>query len=156
MQADPKMMKALEEVLAAEIAALNTYFVTAKLLDNWGYVRIAKKIYDESISEMKHAETLCDRIVYFDGTPNLAKMGRIRIGKTVVEQLEIALDLEVGQVNRLNGAIAISRELGDDGSRLVFEPMVSAGEETIDWLETQLAAIKAVGEQNWLAQQVND
>lgn len=156
MQADPQIMKALEEVLAAEIAALNTYFVDAKLLANWGYPRIAKKIYDESISEMKHAESLCDRIIYFDGVPNLAKMGRIKIGKSVGEQLQIALELEIGQVERLNKAIALTRKTGDDGTRLVFEPMVAAGEETIDWLETQLAALGAVGEQNWLAQQLND
>ncbi len=154
MQPDPKIMKALEDVLQAELAAVNTYFVQSKLQANWGYGRLASKIHDESLSEMRHADTLVDRIVYFDGIPNLSKIGRVRIGESVPEQLTIALELEVAQVDRLNQAIALTRELGDDGTRLVFEPMVAAGEATIDWIETQLAAIDALGADNYLAQQL--
>jgi bacterioferritin len=155
MQPDAKVMKALEDILQAELAAVNTYFIQAKLQDNWGYARLAEHIYKESISEMHHAEKLVDRIVYFDAIPNLNKIGRVRIGESVREQLAIDLELEVGQVQRLNEAIALTRTVGDDGTRLILEPMVSAGEETIDWLETQLSAIDALGESAWLAQQLH-
>jgi bacterioferritin len=155
MQPDAKVMKALEDILAAELAAVNTYFIQAKLQQNWGYERLGKHTYDESIAELKHAEKLVDRIVYFDGIPNLNKIGRVRVGESVAEQLQIDLELEQGQVARLNEAIALTRTVADDGTRLVFEPMVEAGEESIDWLETQLAAIAALGESAYLAQQLH-
>ena len=86
MQPNPKVMKALEDVLQAEIAAINTYFIHAKLLANWGYTKLATKAYEESMDEMRHTEQLVDRIVYFDGIPNLNKIGRVKVGKTVREQ----------------------------------------------------------------------
>jgi bacterioferritin len=154
MQPNPKVMKALEDVLQAELAAINTYFIHAKLLANWGYEKLATKTYQESMDEMKHAEQLVDRIVYFDGIPNLNKIGRVKVGASVPEQLELALGLETGQLERINGAIDICDDANDDGTRLILEPMVSAGEGSIDWLETQLAAIAALGEVNYLAQQL--
>ena len=92
-------------MLQAEIAAINTYFIHAKLLANWGYTKLATKAYEESMDEMKHTEQLVDRIVYFDAIPNLNKIGRVKVGKTVPEQFELALELETGQVERINGAI---------------------------------------------------
>jgi bacterioferritin len=154
MQANPKVMKALDEVLQAEIAAINTYFIHAKLLGNWGYEKLATHTYSESMDEMRHTEQLVDRIVYFDGIPNLNKIGRVRVGKTVREQFDLALELETAQVERLNGAIDTCNSAGDDGTRLVLEPMVTAGETSIDWLETQLAALDAVGDSAYLAQQL--
>jgi bacterioferritin len=154
MQPNPKVMKALEDVLQAELAAINTYFIHAKLLANWGYEKLATKTYQESMDEMKHAEQLVDRIVYFDGIPNLNKIGRVKVGASVPEQLELALGLETGQLERINGAIDICDGANDDGTRLILEPMVTAGEGSIDWLETQLAAIAALGEVNYLAQQL--
>ena len=154
MQPNPKVMKALEDVLQAELAAINTYFIHAKLLANWGYEKLATKTYQESMDEMKHAEQLVDRIVYFDGIPNLNKIGRVKVGASVPEQLELALGLETGQLERINGAIDVCDDANDDGTRLVLEPMVSAGEGSIDWLETQLAALAALGEVNYLAQQL--
>jgi bacterioferritin len=154
MQANPKVMKALEDVLQAEIAAINTYFIHAKLLGNWGYEKLATKVYEESMDEMRHTEQLVDRIVYFDGIPNLNKIGRVRVGKTVREQFGLALELETAQVERLNKAIDTCDSAGDDGTRLVLEPMVSAGEKSIDWLETQIAAIEALGDSAYLAQQL--
>ena len=154
MQANPKVMKALEDVLQAELAAINTYFIHAKLMANWGYEKLATKTYQESMDEMKHAEQLVDRIVYFDGIPNLNKIGRVKVGKDVPEQFELALGLETGQLERINGAIDICDEADDDGTRLLLEPMVTAGEASIDWLETQLSAIKSLGEANYLAQQL--
>jgi bacterioferritin len=154
MQANPKVMKALEEVLQAELAALNTYFIHAKLLANWGYEKLATHTYEESMDEMRHTEQLVDRIVYFDGVPNLNKIGRVRVGKTVREQFGLSLELEVGQVERINRAIDTCDNAGDDGTRLVLEPMVSAGEKSIDWLETQLTALDALGDAAYLAQQL--
>jgi bacterioferritin len=154
VQPNPKVMKALEDVLQAELAAINTYFIHAKLMANWGYTKLATKTYEESMDEMRHAEQLVDRIVYFDGIPNLNKIGRVKVGASVPEQLELALGLEIGQLERINGAIDISDAANDDGTRLILEPMVTAGEGSIDWLETQIAAIAALGEANYLAQQL--
>lgn len=155
MQANPKVMKALEDVLQAELAAINTYFIHAKVLANWGYTKLATKAYEESMDEMRHTEQLVDRIVYFDEIPNLNKIGRVKVGKTVREQFGLALDLETQQVERINGAIVVCNGANDDGTRLVLEPMVTAGEGSIDWLETQIAAIEALGESAYLAQQLN-
>ena len=154
MHPNANVLKALEDVLQAEIAAINSYFIHAKLLRNWGYEKLSTKAYEESMDEMRHTEQLVDRIVYFDAIPNLNKIGRVKVGKTVRGQFELALDLETAQVARINGAIAICREVGDDGTRLVLEPMVTAGEASIDWLETQLAALEALGDSAYLAQQL--
>lgn len=154
MQPNREVLKALEDVLQAEIAAINSYFIHAKLLGNWGYEKLSTKAYEESMDEMRHTEQLVDRIVYFDAIPNLNKIGRVKVGKTVREQFELALSLETGQVARINGAIVTCNEAGDDGTRLVLEPMVSAGEASIDWLETQLAALDALGDSAYLAQQL--
>jgi bacterioferritin len=154
MQANPKVMKALEDILQAEIAAINTYFIHAKLLSNWGYTKLGEKSYAESMDEMKHTEQLVDRIVYFDAIPNLNKIGRVKVGKTVREQFGLALELETAQVERINAAIVTCNTANDDGTRLVLEPMVTAGEASIDWLETQIAAIEALGDSAYLAQQL--
>jgi bacterioferritin len=103
---------------------------------------------------MRHTEQLVDRIVYFDAIPNLNKIGRVRVGKTVREQFELALELETAQVARINAAIVTCNDAKDDGTRLVLEPMVTAGETSIDWLETQLAALDALGDSAYLAQQL--
>ena len=155
MQANPKVMKALEDVLQAELAAINTYFIHAKVLANWGYTKLASKAYEESMDEMRHTEQLVDRIIYFDEIPNLNKIGRVKVGKTVREQFGLALDLETQQVERINGAIVFCNGANDDGTRLVLEPMVTAGEGSIDWLETQITALDALGDSAYLAQQLH-
>jgi bacterioferritin len=153
-QPNPNVLKSLEDVLQSELAAINSYFIHAKLLAKWGYGKLSTKAYEESMDEMRHTEMLVDRIVYFDAIPNLNKIGRVKVGKTVREQFELALDLESAQVGRINGAIVICNEANDDGTRLVLEPMVTAGEASIDWLETQLAALDALGDTAYLAQQL--
>jgi bacterioferritin len=154
MQPNPSVLKSLEDVLQAEIAAINSYFIHAKLLGNWGYQKLSTKAYEESMDEMRHTEQLVDRIVYFDAIPNLNKIGRVKVGATVREQFELALDLETQQVARINASIVTCNEANDDGTRLVLEPMVTAGEASIDWLETQLAALDALGDSAYLAQQL--
>jgi bacterioferritin len=154
MQGNPKVMETLADLLAAELSASSTYFVHAKMRDNWGYPELAKQAYDESIDEMRHAEKLIERIIYFEGTPNLQRLNRIRVGQGVTDQFENELSLEKGTVDALVAAITLCREVGDDGSRLIFEPMLADGEESIDWLETQLDLIAKLGEQNYLAQHI--
>jgi bacterioferritin len=154
MQGNPKVMESLADLLAAELSAASTYFVHAKMRDNWGYPELAKKAYDDSIDEMRHAEKLIERIIYFDGTPNLQRLNRIRVGSGVTDQFENELGLEKATVEALVAAIALCREVGDDGSRLIFEPMLTDGEDSIDWLETQLDLIEKLGEPAYLAQHI--
>jgi bacterioferritin len=154
MKGSPKVKTALDELLAAEMGAINTYFVNAKLLENWGYRTLGAKMYEESMAEMRHAEQMVNRIIYFEGIPNLNKLGRVKTGSTVPEQFHTAHELETTQCERLVKTITLCRAEGDDGTRLVLEPMVTAGEATIDWLETQLGLIESLGEANYLAQQL--
>jgi bacterioferritin len=154
MQGNPKIMETLADLLAAELSASSTYFVHAKMRDNWGYPDLAKRAYDDSIEEMRHAEKLIERIIYFEKTPNLQRLNRIRVGEGVTDQFDNELALEKGTVDGLVAAIALCREVGDDGSRLIFEPMLADGEEYIDWLETQLDLIGKLGESTYLAQHI--
>ena len=154
MQGDADIIELLNEVLTAELTAVNQYFAHAKLCQNWGYKRLASHIRHESIDEMKHAEALMDRILYFDGMPNLQRLGAVRVGETVPEQMRLDLDVEYGAVERLNRGIALAVTKGDHGTRELLESILVSEEEHIDWLETQLTAIEAVGEQNYLTQQL--
>jgi bacterioferritin len=154
MQGNPKVMEALADLLAAELSAASTYFVHAKMRDNWGYPDLAKRAYDDSIEEMRHAEKLIERIIYFDGMPNLQRLNRIRVGEGVADQFSNELMLEKRTVDSLVDGIALCREVGDDGTRLLFEPMLADGEESIDWLETQLDLIERLGEPTYLAQHI--
>jgi bacterioferritin len=154
MQGNPKIMQTLADLLAAELSAASTYFVHAKMRDNWGYPDLAKRAYDDSIDEMRHAEKLIERIIYFDGTPNLQRLNRIRVGSGVTDQFQNEIMLEKATVEALVAAISLCREVGDDGSRLIFEPMLADGEGSIDWLETQLDLIDKLGEANYLTQHI--
>lgn len=156
MQGNPKIMESLADLLAAELSAASTYFVHAKMRDNWGYPDLAKRAYDDSIEEMRHAEKLIERIIYFEKTPNLQRLNRIRVGEGVTDQFQNELGLEKATVDALVAAITLCREVGDDGSRLIFEPMLTDGEESIDWLETQLDLIERLGESNYLAQHIRE
>lgn len=154
MQGDSKVLEKLADLLAAELSAASTYFVHSKMRDNWGYPELAKRAYDDSIDEMRHAEKLIERIIYFDGMPNLQRLNRIRVGSGVTDQFQNELSLEKATIEALVSAIALCREVGDDGSRLIFEPMLADGEQSIDWLETQLDLIEKLGEPTYLAQHI--
>ena len=156
MQGNPKIMESLGDLLATELSAASTYFVHAKMRDNWGYPDLAKRAYDDSIEEMRHAEKLIERIIYFEKTPNLQRLNRIRVGEGVTDQFRNELGLEKATVDALVAAITLCREVGDDGSRLIFEPMLTDGEESIDWLETQLDLVEKLGESNYLAQHIRE
>ncbi|HKY14324.1 MAG TPA: bacterioferritin, partial [Microthrixaceae bacterium] len=134
--------------------AINQYFVHAKMCDNWGYDHLAEHIRDESIDEMKHAEALVERILFLDGVPNLQRLSPLRVGQTVREQLESDLTVERDALERLNAGIAACVAASDNGSRALLETILVSEEEHIDWLETQLEAMRQLGETAYLAEQL--
>ena len=155
MKGDAKVIAILNEVLKAELTAINQYFLHAEMCENWGYQRMAKQIRKESIEEMQHAEILMERILYLDGAPNMTDYFKINIGHTVKKQLENDLELEYTAVKRLNDGIKASVAVGDNGSRELMEKILLDEEHHIDWLEGQLHAIKEMTYENYLAQQLH-
>ncbi len=156
MKGDPKVIAVLSQVLKAELTAINQYFLHAEMCENWGYQRMAKQVRKESIEEMQHAEILMERILYLDGTPNMSDYFKINIGQTIKEQLQNDVNLEYDAVKRLNTGIETCVKLGDNGSRELLEKILKDEEHHIDWLEGQLHAIKEMGIENYLAQQLHE
>ncbi len=156
MQGDPQVLEALNRALTIELTAINQYFCQAKMCLNWGYVRLGKKHYSESMGEMKHAELLIDRILFLDGVPEIARYDVIRVGADVKEQFENDLKLETGGVKLYNEAIDLCARVKDNGTREMLGPILTESEEHVDWLETQLGLIEAVGMQNYLTEQIGE
>lgn len=156
MQGDAQVIEILNEVLTAELTAVNQYFIHAMMCRNWRYLRLAKHSREESIEEMKHAEAVIERVLYLDGVPNMQRYLRINVGQNVPEQHEYDLQLERDAVARLNRGIDLCRDRGDNGSRLLLEKILHEEEDHIDWLEAQLHQIKEVGLQNYLSEQIED
>jgi len=156
MRGNDKVLGYLNEVLKAELTAINQYFLHAEMCDNWGYERLGAHTKKESIDEMKHAEALIERILLLEGTPVMHELFPLKIGSTVKEQIENDLALEVAAVARLNSAIRTAVEAGDNGSRELFEKILTDEEEHIDWLEAQLHMIQEIGVENYLAQQIHN
>ncbi len=156
MKGDAKIIEALNKALTIELTAINQYFIQAKMLKNWGYMTLAKKMYEESIGEMKHADQLIERILFLEGIPNIRRYGVIRVGTDVAEQLEYDLKLETGGVNTYNDAIGLAAKSKDNGTRELLEGILVSSEEHVDWLETQIGLIKAVGLQNYLAEKLGE
>ncbi len=156
MKGHPDIIALLNEVLTAELTAINQYFLHAKMLNNWGYLRLGGKVRKESIDEMKHADELIERILYLEGLPNVQRLGKVNIGETAVEQFKNDLALEYDALKRLNDGIRLCREHGDNGSAELLEEILVSEEEHTDWLETQLELVKQLGEANYLAQQLHE
>jgi bacterioferritin len=156
MKGDPKVLEYLQEVLTAELTAINQYFLHAEMLENWGYERLAKITRKESIEEMQHAESLLHRMLYLDGTPNMARLFDLHIGQNVKQMFQNDLELEYKAVPRLNKAINAAVEAGDNGSRDLFESILKDEEHHIDFLEAQLHMIEEMGYENYLAQQIKE
>jgi bacterioferritin len=155
MQGDPQVLDALGAVLAAELSAINQYFAHSKMCAHWGYLKLAQKKREESIEEMKDADAIIDRILYFDGVPNMMRMDPpVKIGEDAVEQHELDLALEKGAVERLNKAIALCVAKGDNGTRELLERILMGEEHAVDWLETQLHLIKEIGKERYLSEQL--
>jgi bacterioferritin len=155
MQADPAIIEALNEVLTAELTAINQYFIHAKLCGHWGFNRLADHSRHESIDEMKHAEALIDRILFLDGVPNMQRLFPVKVGESVREQFELDLELEKLAIDRLNRSIELCVSKSDNATRALLEGILVSEEEHADWLETQLDAMGLVGDQNYLAQQLH-
>jgi bacterioferritin len=151
---DPEILKVLQEVLSAELTAINQYFIHARMLRNWRYMRLADHTEKESIGEMKHAQQAMDRILYFDGIPNMQKYMKINVGKNVPEMMKLDHALELDAVKRLNEGIALAIQKGDNGTRALLESILVSEEEHIDWIEAQLQQIKDIGPERYLAQQI--
>jgi bacterioferritin len=156
VQGSEAVVELLNEVLTAELTAVNQYFVHAKMCENWGYHRLAHHARDESIGEMKDADHLIERILYLEGTPNLQRLGTVSVGETVPEQLRLDLELERDAIERLNRGVALCVAESDNGSRELLEDILEGEEDHADWLESQLELIRQVGEPHYLAQQIHD
>jgi bacterioferritin len=154
MKGNDEVIQVLQDVLCAELTAINQYFIHARMNENWGYKKLAAYIQKESIEEMRHAQNVIDRILYFDGAPNMQKYMKINVGKSVPEQFKHDLAVEYDAVPRLNKGIELARAQGDNGTRALLEAILKDEEEHIDWLEAQLGMIEEIGVQNYLAQQM--
>jgi bacterioferritin len=156
MKGHKEIIDLLNDVLAGELVAINQYFLHAKMCKNWGYQALAKKVRDESIDEMKHADDIIERILFLEGLPNLQRLDKLHIGETVPEQLKCDLALEHAAIKRLRDGIVLCRDKGDRTSEDLLASILEAEEEHVDWIETQLGLIATLGEKHYLAQQLRD
>jgi len=156
MKGKPEVLEVLAKMLKEELGAISQYMVHAEMCENWGYKRLSEHTKKESIGEMKHAETLIERILFLEGMPNLNDMPKLQVGKDVKQQLQNDLALEKGAVAEYNEAIATCRKAGDQASADILQAILADEEGHVDFLETQLDLIEAVGLQNYLAQQLEE
>ena len=154
MKGNEEVLNLLNQLLTNELTAINQYFIHAKMCQNWGYDRLAGKLRDESIDEMRHADMIISRILFLEGVPNLQRYHKLHVGETVREQLESDLQLEYAAIAFLNQGVEASRKASDNSSEDLMTKILVAEEEHTDWIETQLELIRQVGEQNYLAQQM--
>ncbi|MEQ9489937.1 MAG: bacterioferritin [Alphaproteobacteria bacterium] len=154
MKGSPEVIEQLNIILKNELTAINQYFLHARMLKDWGYLRLADKVYEESIGEMKHADLIVERVLMLDGLPNLQDLGKLGIGENVPEMFESDLGLESANQACLKTAIVICEEQRDFISREIFEKILDDTEEHIDWLETQQHLIKETVLQNYLQEQM--
>ena len=156
MKGDPDIIEALNAGLTIELTAINLYFINSKMCSDWGFHRLAKHFYDESIEEMKHAEEVIERILFLEGTPEIGRYDTIVVGSTPKEQIDASYELEKKGVATYNAAIGLCVERKDNGTKDLMERMVVESEESLDWAETQYDTIKMVGIENYLAQQMGE
>jgi bacterioferritin len=156
MQGDPKIIKLLNSVLTNELTSVNQYFLHARMYQNWGLKRLGKLTYDESIGEMKHADTLIKRILFLDGLPNLQDLGKLSIGENAPEALAADLALETNGRAILIPGVAQCDAAKDYVSREILVDILSDTEEHIDFLETQLSLLATLGEANYLQSAAGD
>jgi bacterioferritin len=152
--ASPRVVELLNQALTFELTVTNTYFLHARMLDNWGLGRLGKVFYDLSIDEMRDADALINRILMFDGHPNVQKLGSITVGESAEEMLRLALESEKAAVAQFNAGAEECHQIGDHGTAAVFEEMVRDEERHADWFEGQLDAVQRVGLPQYLAQMV--
>ena len=156
MQGDQQVIDAMNAGLTIELTAINTYFIHAKMCHNWGLKKLGDHFYHESIEEMKHAEWLIDRILFLDGTPEIARYDVIRVGHDAKQQIENGLQLEYHAVKTYNDGITLAMAQKDNGSKEAMEKILVQTEESVDWAEAQLYLIDKVGIENYLAMQMGE
>jgi len=154
MKGKAEVLEVLQKALGEELQAISQYFLHGEMQSNWGYKRLYAEIKKQAIGEMKHAEALIERIIFLEGLPNLNDFPKLKIGKTVEQQLQNDLELEKGAVAEYNKSIAVSRKAGDNSSADLFETLLKDEEKHVDFLDAQLSIIKEIGLQNYLAQQM--
>ncbi len=154
MKVNKGVVQQLNKVLLNELTAINQYFLHARMWRNWGFEKLAKKEYEESVGEMKHADKLVERILVIEGLPNLQDIGKLKIGEDVPEGLKCDLAMERKGREDLLAGISACEEASDYVSRHILRHILDDTEEHIDWLETQLELIEKVGEQNYLQSQM--
>jgi bacterioferritin len=154
MRSDPEIIQALNEILTSELTAINQYFIHYRMLENWGYPRLAKKKREESLEEMKHADRVIARILYLDGVPNMQRLSPVRVGEDPIEMHKLDLELEVDAVARLNRAVTLCTSKADAGTRELVESLLTEEEDAVDWLETQLHLVQDIGRERYLAEQM--
>lgn len=152
---DPRIVELLNDALTFELTIVNTYFLNARMLDNWGFPKLGKAFYSLSIDEMKDCDDLIQRVLMFDGHPNVQRLGHIAIGESAEEIMRLALASEVVAISQFNAAAQECHDLGDHGTASIFEEMVRDEEEHGDWFEAQLEALGQIGAAGYLAQQVD-
>jgi bacterioferritin len=156
MRGDAQVIEALNGILTAELTGINQYYVHAKMCQNWGYKRLYKHNYEESIDEMRHADKVIERILFLDGLPNMQRYMAVRLGETVVEQFQLDLAMELDAVKRYNEAIALAGAKSDAGTREMLEHLLKGEEESVDWHEAQLGMIETIGAERYLAEQMKE
>lgn len=156
MKGKSEVLESLAEMLKEELGAISQYFVHSEMCENWGYEKLSESIKKQSIGEMKHAEKLIERILFLEGTPNMADLPRINIGKNVKQQLENDLALENGAVIAYNRVVARCEKAGDYASAELLKELLNDEEDHVDFLESQLSVIKDVGLENYLLGQMGE
>ena len=154
MKGNSDIIEALNEVLTAELTAINQYFIHHKMCEDWGYKKLSAKKREESIEEMQHADRVIERILFLDGVPNMQRYFPVKVGEDAVEQHRLDLAVEYDAVKRLNAGIAMCLDKGDNGSRELLETILQQEEEGIDWLEAQLHLVEMIGKERYLAEQM--
>jgi bacterioferritin len=155
MKGNEQVIGVLNQVLRKELTGINQYFIHAKMCQNWGYERLYKVLWEESLGEMKHADEIVERIIFLEGVPNISAYDKILVGTSVKQQLENDLGLESAALTVLHPGIKTCVEAGDDASRELLEHIIVDEEKHVDWIESQLHQINEVGYQNYLAQQIH-
>ncbi|MEM9132317.1 MAG: bacterioferritin [Actinomycetota bacterium] len=155
MEGSPEIIEFLNEALTAELTAINQYFAHAKLCDNWGWDGLATKYREESMEEMRDAEKLIDRILLLDGMPNLQRLGSVKVGETVEEQLVVDKALEEAAIARYRRGVELAVTHGDPGTRELLEGLVITEEEHLDWIETQQTMIDGIGIERYLQSHIS-
>lgn len=156
MRGNDAVIEALNDVLTAELTAINQYYVHYKMCENWGYQKLASKKKSESFEEMKHADMVIERILFLEGVPNMQRLSPVQVGENPIEQHKLDLQLETDAATQLNGSIALARESADNVTREMLEDILKNEEESVDWLEAQLYIVEQIGSENYLAEQIHD